>query len=39
MFMKVDLPLPEAPTTDTNAPFSICSDTPRSAWTVTSPSG
>src|SRR5262245_12778546 len=38
MFMKVDLPLPEAPTTATNAPFSISSVTPRRAWTVTSPS-
>ena len=36
--MNVDLPLPEAPTTAMNAPLSMLKVTPRSAWTVTSPS-
>ena len=38
MFISVDLPEPEAPTIATIAPVSISSVTPRSAWTVTSPS-
>src|SRR5438045_1528829 len=37
MFMKVDLPLPEAPTTARNVPFAMSRFTPRRAWTVTSP--
>ncbi len=37
MFMKVDFPLPEAPTTATNDPRSIERSSPRSACTVTSP--
>ena len=36
--MNVDLPLPEAPIIATNVPASMSSVTPRSAWTVTSPS-
>src|SRR5688572_20271121 len=38
MFMSVDFPLPEAPTTATNEPFSKERFTPRRASTVTSPS-
>ena len=37
MFMNVDLPLPEAPTTARNVPLAISRFTPRSACTVTSP--
>jgi hypothetical protein len=35
--MKVDLPLPEDPTTVTNEPGAMARSTPRKACTVTSP--
>ena len=38
MFIRVDLPEPEAPTTAMKEPASMSRLTPRSAWTVTSPS-
>jgi hypothetical protein len=37
MFMNVDLPLPDAPTTATKDPRSMAMLTPRRACTVTSP--
>src|SRR5262245_30618581 len=37
MFMNVDLPLPDAPTTARNVPLAICRSSPRRACTVTSP--
>src|SRR5438874_6360529 len=36
-FMKVDLPEPDGPMIATNSPSSISSETPRRAWTITSP--
>ena len=36
---KVDLPLPLWPSTTVKLPFSICTDTPRSAGGFSSPSG
>ncbi len=38
MFMSVDLPEPDAPTTAKNEPWAISRLTPRRAWTITSPS-
>ena len=38
MFMKVDLPDPDAPMMATNSPGSMSSETPRNASTSTSPS-
>ena len=37
MFMKVDFPLPEAPTTAVKDPAGMARSTPRKAWMVTSP--
>ena len=37
MCMNVDLPDPEGPVTARNSPASMSSETPRSAWTLTSP--
>jgi hypothetical protein len=37
MFIAVDFPEPECPITATNSPFSMTSETPRSARTSTSP--
>ncbi len=37
MFIRVDLPLPEAPMMATKSPRSMVSDTPRRAWTSISP--
>jgi hypothetical protein len=38
MFMRVDLPEPEAPTIAMNEPGAMSRLRPRRAWTVTSPS-
>src|SRR3954470_8538950 len=35
--MKVDLPEPDGPVAATNSPCWISTETPRSAWTLTSP--
>src|SRR5436190_7841120 len=37
MFIKVDLPDPLAPINATNSPRAISNETPRTAWTSTSP--
>src|ERR1700730_9724352 len=37
MFMSVDFPEPDGPMMATKSPFSISSETPRSAWTSCSP--
>ena len=37
MFMSVDFPLPDAPMMATKSPRSMVSDTPRRAWTSSSP--
>ena len=38
MFMRVDLPEPDAPTTAKKEPGAMSRLTPRRAWTTTSPS-
>ena len=37
VFMKVDLPDPEGPMIATSSPARMCRETPRIAWTRTSP--
>src|SRR4051794_13930784 len=37
MCMNVDLPDPEGPVAATNSPCAMSTDTPRNAWTLTSP--
>src|SRR5262245_61666912 len=37
MFIIVDLPEPDGPITATNSPLRTSNDTPRNAWTSTSP--